>query len=280
MYQLVYNGVHVGGEDNAKLRLVSLDGVHDTPDVRTFDVDRARTNGQFAGVDLLGGRPITATVQIVADLDDPVWDDITYGFVAAFGGESALQVQVPGFAGGRAVRADCRVRRSSIPVDVDRYQFGVPQMVVEWWATDPRWFDDEVSQITVPVFGTQNNGVEFDVEFDLVFGGVVPRGAAVANNLGNFPAPWSIAFDGPVTNPRIENTATGQRLQLIGTVPGGSTLTVSSLNRVVQLDGVSRYQFLAVASQWFDLPPGLTPLRITAESGTGSATLTFRSAWI
>ena len=278
MYEFLFNGLHVGADD--KLRLVSLDGVHDTPSVRSFDVDRARSHGQWAGVDLLGGRAVTATVQIVADHSDPVWEQISDAFVAAAAQESALHVMLPGFAGGRIVQADCRVRRSAIPVDVERYRVGAPQLVVEWWATDPRWYDATVSEITVPVFGTQDNGVEFDVEFDLEFGGVVPRGAAVATNAGNFPAPWTITFTGPVTNPRIENTATGQRLEFTGTVPGGSTLTIGSLNRVVQLDGSSRYQWLATSSQWFDLPPGVTPLRISAESGTGSATLTFRSAWI
>jgi hypothetical protein len=168
----------------------------------------------------------------------------------------------------------------SIPVDVERYQFGVPQAVVEWWATDPRFYDSELTELSVPVFGTQDNGAEFDIEFDLEFGGVVPRGVVTADNVGTFGAPWSVTFTGPVTNPRIENQLTGDTLEFTGTVPGGSSLTVGSLNRTVQLDGVSRYQWLDVRSQWFDLEPGSTQVRITAESGTGQATLTFRSTWI
>ena len=277
MYQLSYRGLSVGVDD--RLRLVSLEGVQDTPDVRSSDADRARAHGQWAGVDLLGGRSVTATVQVVAGLDDPVWGDVKAAFVPA-GLETPLLLRLPGFADGRVVQADARVRRVSIPVDVERYQFGVPQAVVEWWATDPRFYDNELVEQSVSVFGTQDNGAEFDIEFNLGFGGVVPRGVVSAVNAGNFGAPWSVEFVGPVTNPRIENQRTGQRLEFTGVVPGGSSLVVGSLNRQVQLDGASRYQWLNVRSQWFDLEPGLTGLRMTAESGTGSATLTFRSTWI
>jgi len=278
MYQITYRGLTIGNDD--RLRLVELAGVHDTPDVRTSDVDRARAHGQWAGIDLLTGRAITATMQVVADFDDQVWADMTTALTAATGAESALTVSLPGLAQGRTVQADARVRRLSIPVDTERYQFGAPQASVEWWATDPRWYDTTEDSITVPVYGTQDNGMTFDVTFDLEFGGVTPRGAAVAHNDGNFPAPWQVIFDGPVTNPRIQNTATGQQLEFTGTVPGGSQLVVDSLNRVVQLDGASRYQWLGTQSQWFDLAPGTTPLRIVAESGTGAATLTYRSTWI
>jgi hypothetical protein len=278
MYALAYRGLQVGGEIDA-LRLVSLEGVQSTPDVRSNDVDRARTHGQWAGVDLLGGRAVTATVQVVAALDDPVWAQLKTALTPT-GVESPLLLQLPGFADGRIVQADVRVRRVSIPVDVERYQFGVPQAVVEWWATDPRFYDSELTELSVPVFGTQDNGAEFDIEFDLEFGGVVPRGVVTADNVGTFGAPWSVTFTGPVTNPRIENQLTGDTLEFTGTVPGGSSLTVGSLNRTVQLDGVSRYQWLDVRSQWFDLEPGSTQVRITAESGTGQATLTFRSTWI
>lgn len=277
MFTMEFNGLTIGADD--RLRLVGVEGVHDTPDMRTSDVDRARAHGQWAGIDLLTGRAIVATAQVNAAFDDPIWGQMTQA-LRATGPESPLTVTLPGLAGGRSVQADARVRRVSIPVDTERYQFGVPQLVVEWWATDPRWYDTAEQSATVPVFGSANSGVEFDIEFDIEFGGVTPRGAVVAHNDGNFAAPWTVTFDGPVTNPRITNGATGQSLTFTGTVPGGSQLVVDSLNRVVQLNGTSRYQWLSTQSQWFDLAPGATPLRLTALTGTGNATLTYRSAWI
>lgn len=269
-------GLNLGG--TSPYQLVEVAGIHDSPDVRTSDADRARASGQWAGTDLLSGRAITATVEVVAS-DEPTVGAFTNAMTVANGPERPLSLQFPGVAGGAIVTVGARVRRFSLPLNRP-YLFGHGTAVVEWWATDPRMYDYTVSEVTVPVFGTQDNGAEFDAVFDLEFGGVVPRGAATAENYGNFPAPWTITFTGPVTNPRIENTSTGQRLEFTGSVPGGSTLTVGSLNRNVQLDGASRYQFLGVRSQWFDIPPGSTPLRITAESGTGSATLTYRSTWI
>jgi hypothetical protein len=275
-WQMQWAGLTIGGD--SPYQLVEVSGVQDSPDVRTSDADRARASGEWAGNDLVSGRTITATVEVVAS-DEPTIAAFKSAMTVATGPERPLTLQFPGVAGGDQVTVGARVRRLSLPVN-RRYQFGHATATVQWRATDPRIYSIDVQEQTVAVFGGQDNGVEFDMVFDAEFGGVVPRGAVPANNDGNFPAPWSVTFDGPVTNPRIENQQTGQRLEFIGTVPGGSRLVVGSMNRTVQLDGASRYQWLKTRSQWFDLEPGVTTLRLAAESGTGSATLTYRSAWI
>lgn len=277
-YQFTFKGLTVGSDP--RLRLVGLEGVHDTPDVRSSDSDRARAHGQWAGVDLLGGRAITATVQVAADHTDPVWAQLQSVFVAAVGDESPLLVVLPGFAGGATVQADCRVRRCSIPVDVDRYQFGVPQLVVEWWATDPRWYAETATVVSTDVGGGSDAGMVFDAAFDLGFGGATPSGVVNVTNAGTFPAPWTLEVAGAVSNLRIENVTTGQTLRFTGTPASGETLVVDSVSRQVTINGVSRYSWLDPGSQWFDLQPGATQLRVASSSGAGVGTLTFRSAWI
>jgi hypothetical protein len=280
---LTYNGLTIGvGSD---FRVVELEGLWETPDVRTSDVDRARAHGQWAGVDLLGGRAITATVQANADLGDPAWGTLQQA-LRATGPELPLSVELSGYANGRALVANARVRRLAVPVDVERYQFGVPRVVVEWWATDPRLYDAQLTTASAQVSAPTGTGLVFDATFDLYFYDpndgppVVPSGVVSVSNDGNFSAPWVAEIAGPVTDPRIENVTTGQTLRFRGTVNGGQVLRVDSQARSVTLDGGSRYSWLLPRSRWFDVVPGVNQVRFAAVGGTGAGTLTFRSAWI
>jgi hypothetical protein len=280
---LQYDGFNI---TSGYLSVVELDGVWSTPDVRTSDADRARQHGQWAGVDLLGGRAITATLQATLDPAEINNLDDVQALLRPTGPERVLAITLPGFCGGNQVRALARVRRLAVPVDVERYQFGVPQIVVEFWATDPRFYDVNESTATATVQSPEGFGMTFDATFDLGFGGPLPAGVMTATNYGNFPAPWVIEIEGPVTNPRIENVTTGATLRFDGSVGGGEVLRIDSLARTVTLGGASRYSWLLPSSQWFDLEPGtvsgpgVTEVRLAAQSGSGNATLTYRSAWI
>ena len=274
---LTYNGLPIGL--GAGLEVVELEGVYETPDVRTSDVDRSRAHGQWPGVDLLGGRAITATLQANVPLDNPQWAGLQAA-LRATGDELPLVLQLSGFAGGTTVRANCRVRRLAVPVDVDRYQFGVPQVVVEWWATDPRFYADTETSASASVQSPEGVGLTFDATFDLTFGGPLPSGVMNVNNDGNFPAPWVMDLEGPLTDPRIEHVTSGATLDLSGVVQAGQVLRVDSLARTITVDGASRYSWVQPRSQWFDLSPGANQVRVAAQAGSGSGTLTFRSAWI
>ena len=275
--QLAYFGIPL--TLSAGLSVVELEGVWETPDVRTSDVDRSRAHGLWPGIDLLGGRAITATLQANYPLDDPAWETLQTVFRAT-GDEQPLTLQLSGFAGGRVVRCNARVRRVAVPVDVDRYQFGVPQLVVEWFATDPRFYADSETSASAEISSPTGAGLTFDVTFDLGFGGAIPAGVVNVDNDGNFSAPWVAEITGPVTNPRVESVTGGRTLRLAGSVQAGETLRIDSATKTVTLDGASRYSWLVPGSQWFDLDPGSNQVRFAASSGTGVGTLTFRSAWI
>ena len=270
---LIWDGTTITGN------IVELEGVYETPDVRTSDVDRSRAHGQWPGVDLLGGRAITATIQANSPLDSQDWPDGQRALTPA-SDERVLQVQLSGFAGGETVRCLARVRRLAVPVDVDRYQFGVPQVVVEWWATDPRFYADTETSASAEISSPTGAGLTFDVTFDLGFGGAIPAGVVNVDNDGNFAAPWVAEITGPVVNPRVESVTGGRTLRLAGSVQAGETLRIDSATKTVTLDGASRYSWLVPGSQWFDLNPGSNQVRFAASSGTGVGTLTFRSAWV
>ena len=115
----------------------------------------------------------------------------------------------------------------------------------------------------------------------LAFSGTASGGQVVATNDGEFGAPWTAVISGPVTTPRIENVTTGATLTFNGTLGTGETLTISSLDRTVLLNGTaSRYSWLTAGSSWFDLPAGSSTVRFAGVSGSGSMDLSFRSVWI
>ena len=277
--QITYKGVTFGVV-GAGAEVVEIEGVWDTPDLRTSDMDRSRAHGQWAGVDLLGGRAVTATVQVVVPHPNEATWSALQSALRVTGAESPLTIELSGFAGGNPVQANARVRRANIPVDADRYQFGAPQATVEWWATDPRFYATTETTETVTVSSPSGLGLTFDATFDLTFGGPIPTGVLNVTNDGNFEAPWVVEFAGPIADPRIESVTEGKTLYLGGVVNEGQTLRIDSLNRSITIDGASRYSWLLPGSQWFDIAPGANQLRLAANAGSGSATLTFRSAWI
>lgn len=276
-YEITWNGITLGGTSTVyKLRNVT--GLHDSPGLRTSDADRARNHGQFAGIDYLTGRSIQASVYLLSS-DPADWAAFTQAMTVGSDAEAPLTISFPNLASGRTLLLSAKCRKVSMPVEIDN-QFGIGKAEIEWWATDPRMYDSTLVSVTGTTSTPSGLGLQFNATFNLSFGGGAATGSVVANNSGNFPAPWTITFSGPLTTPKIENSTTGDTLTFEGTVPAGSQLVVSSFDRTVLLNGSSRYSWLASGSKWFQLPPGAQQLRLTASGGSGSATLSYRSTWI
>ena len=279
-YLLEWAGLTLGGD--GPYQLVELSGVHDAPAVRTSDSDRARGTGQWAGTDYLTGRSILATFEVVgkaAPSAEAALAAFSAATVVGQGPEAPLVLEVPGLAGGRRVTVGARVRRVSLPVNRP-YMFEHGVAAVEWWATDPRFYDEASGAATTGIGTLSGVGLTFDATPDLYFGGPVPSGVVNVTNDGEVPAPWRVTFTGPVTDPRVENVTAGTELRLLGTVPAGAELTLDSATRSITLGGVSRYGWLKLGSAWSDLTPGPNTVRLSAAAGTGTATFTYRSTWL
>lgn len=279
-WTFIYNGLTVGGSGNP-YNLIKINGFHDAPDVRTADTERARAHGMFAGTDYLGGRSITAEIEVVAPHPDEAdWSAFSRAFVPGDTAESTLKAQIPGVAGGIEVQVGARVRRLALPIDRD-YLFGHGSAMVEFFCTDPRIYSVAQTLVSIDQAAISGSGLTFPATFPLSFGGAVSGGLGVATNAGEFSAPWVGTITGPVDNPRIENVATGQVLSFTGSLSAGQTLVISSLDRSVLLSGTaSRYSWLNFGSSWFDLAPGTNTIRFAGTAGTGNLQLTFRSVWI
>jgi hypothetical protein len=279
-WQIIYNSLTVGA--GTPYVLVKVTGLHDTPNVRTSDQDRPRQHGQYPGADYHGGRSIQATVTIVANPNTAAtsWDAFSLAMVTGKKTESPLLVQIPGLASGRTLQIGARVRQLALPIDFD-YRDGAGRAVVQWWATDPLFYDATPTTLSTSMASLSGGGRTYPHIYPRVYGGAVSGGTILASNAGEVDAPWQATITGPIDNPSIYNVSTGQTLGFTGSLLTGETLVLDSLEKSVLFAGtVSRYTWLTFVSQWFDLAPGVNQLQFTGTAGTGTLTTTFRSAWI
>lgn len=279
-WTFTYNGLTVGG-DGSPYQLMQVTGLHDSPEVRTSDATRARAHGLFAGTDLLGGRSLTAEIEVVAQHpNETYWSDFSRALVPGQTAELPLAFQVPGVAGGISVVLNARVRRLALPID-RAYFNGHGSAAVEFWATDPRIYSQASTTYSVNQAAVSGAGLSFPITFPLTFGGAVSGGQFVANNAGEFAAPWTATISGPITNPVLENVTAGVSIAFVGSLGTGETLVISSADRSVLLNGTaSRYSWLVVGSSWWELAPGDNTVRLAGTSGSGSVSFSYRSAWV
>lgn len=278
-WTMTFNGLTVG--DGTPFELARIEGLADQPDLRTSDRTRLRRHGMLPGDDFLGGRSILLQLEVFGATDADFATNLEELKLALAPGEveQALRFAIPGVAVGGQRRVDARPRRLALPIE-DRFFYRQPIVTVELFATDPRIYDDAEQTIatTLPSAG---GGLTFPATFPLLFGAVAVGGSIFANNVGNFPAPWTARIDGPCSNPSIENVATGEKLGFTIDLLTGESLFVDTDARTVLLGGTANRFNALTTPEWFDLDPGTTELRFRAVTGTtAQLTATWRSAWL
>lgn len=274
-WQWTYNGLLFG--NGTTIGVVKADGL-DFPNVRTGDQPRPLVHGLWPGRDLAGDRVVTLELELTAN------DDTTFSTqIAALRAATTLQpsaelplvMQLPGDV---AKRLYCRPRRRAIPVD-NRYMYRLAGITVQFVASDPRLYADAQGSGSAGV-ATAGTGLTFNATPNFSFGGAAAGGSITAVNSGDTPTPWTATVTGPITDPALILTATGQRVAMQGTVNSGETLVLDSQARTILLNGTaSRYSWLQAGSQWFDLAPGSNQVQFGATSGSGTLSLAWRSAW-
>ena len=245
---------------------------------RTARDDRPGRDGQLRGpsyrterVITLGGlanAPDAATLDAAGEVFAAVCDDAT-----------ALHTLVGTDASGIDKQAMVELNAES----KFEHQTGtVAAWQIQFAAPDPLRYATVASTASCGL-ATTTGGLTFPLAFPLDFGVGAGGGTLLLTNAGN-TATWPTwTITGPVTNPVILNTATGQRLALSGlTIDAGQTLTLDTDARTVMLQGVaSRRGKLTADSAWFGLRPGATPIAFQASTYDVNANLSaaWRSAW-
>lgn len=269
------------GEDT-DWELMSLSGLGVT-DVRTSDVARPLSHGEFAGLDLLDGKTLTGQLEFSSD--DPAAlataaEALTAAFKPAEAGvaEDAvpLALRLPGEGAARLWFG--RPRR--VEIDYSRAPWGVLSATWQYRANDPRRYgvSEKTVNLSPPV---SSGGRTYDRTYPLAFGSG-SSGTETATNSGNVGAHPVWTLSGPLTNPRLENVTTGRTLTTALDLLNGETLVVDFKERTILLGGTaSRYSTLTSGAEaWWTLEPGANELRLGADAGAGTASVAFRDAWL
>lgn len=88
-------------------------------------------------------------------------------------------------------------------------------------------------------------------------------------------------FNGPLTNPIITNTTTGETFKLDETILSSHSVVVDMQNKTIIRDGtINDMAAFDVANTWLSLVPGNNSISLTDSSGAGNVSGTYRDAWI
>ncbi len=257
--------------------ITEVDGLGDLPDMESGDSPKTGVDGEWSGQDFARGRTVTLTMDTVASSDADITTNLSALnalFTKSKADQKVLQYR-PG--GDVAKRVYARTRKRSQPLDYTRITRLV-QTVVQLRAADPRIYADDGSTGATLV-GSSGTGTSWPVSWPLSWGGASSSGAIDAQNDGDADAPWTATLAGPLTNPYL--VCGDSRLSFTGDLAEGDFLTLDQDNKSVFLNGTSsRYEWLDVGAEWFELAPGTSHVDFGADSGDGTLTLYWRSTWL
>ena len=266
---------------SAPWRLEAVQGL-DSANVRASTEELPEEDGAEFNPGFLGSRPIVLEGATKADLSfaDRNAAMVTLSRASmALRGDALLRFQPDGMPA-----LELRVRREQ-PL---RYAGRGPRktFLLPLVAADPRIYSQAVNTQT----GTAivQLGAAFDWVFDVNFGGGTGAIRELAvSNAGNFPTPPVVRIEGPISNPVIANSQTGEQLSLTAngglSLAAGQWVDVDMLARTVtRNDGTNEYDKVAFpGSTWWYLNAGSTIITLNGAGSTGSTklTATWRDAW-
>lgn len=282
-YQFSYQGYTFG--PGTPLELTKIEGV-DMPVVRNGDAGRPRETGRFVGLDVLDGRDIAITGELLTT-DPTAW--LTLASATAAGGtaEYPLYFNTPSW--GTLVTM-VRPRKRPMPIDIKAALGNLVDVVLGFSGSDPRWYSTPTNSASVTSPGT-TTGFTFNATFPLSFGGGSSVGTLAVVNAGNIDIPPILTVTGPCTTPSITNASLpGAPNLLFGvTLNAGDQLVINTDMHTATLFtagstlGSSRVYTLGQGSQWwtlwpaggsFSVPGGSNTIQFLSSDPTPSGTLT------
>lgn len=220
-WQFEFGGVVLGR--GTRIPVGDIEGLG-SPATRPQDVDNPVGDGTHPGQDFYGPRTIRIEAGIKTPGDPVAAADLLARLELAFddptarthpAGRAVLRGRWPGH---RTRRLYGRLRRMEATSTANAINGWIP-LDIEFAGLDPRWYDDELSHLTLGLDQAAKH--KHDRTVDQALG--EPAGCDRAHpddrpgwitNHGNVASWPSIRVHGPVTNPRIWNTVTGRVLEL------------------------------------------------------------------
>lgn len=255
-------------------------GVMDTAGMRVNDLARPNRDGLIPGADYYGGRDLSFEV-MVAGGSHAATEAAIADLAAAFA-RSAVPVPIDVRVAGNPGEYRLFGKPRGVVVAFSRQDFtgaAVARCQCHFTATDPVRYSLSESSLVLSLAAT-GTGLEYPVEYPVVYGGTGGAGQGDAVNGGSADVDWFATFTGPLTNPRIEHVNSGRFMRVVASVAASQTVVLDSTHGAVLLNGSTpRPSWVGAGSSWFRLEAGSNLLRFTADSGSGDCTVVWRSGW-
>jgi phage-related protein len=263
--QYEFNGVLFGTLSDPQIVVDKCEGLDSMPDLRTDDIERNDTHGDYSGVDLLASRVIDMDVNIATSTHVASLNALRLlGAAMRPRRDTVLQQLVFQRPGEPKRFVYAKPRRKEFPSNYDLAQ-GLGKGALQWYAPDPRIyrFTETVTDITIPAGATSATGT--------------------VTNGGDFETWPVVEILGQGTNPRVTHNGQARANRFDLTMANANDLlTLDSARRTAVFNGGDGYQYRRGDNQWFDLLPGANSITVTRTGTTGTLRFRFRhrDAWI
>ena len=259
--------------------LTNLEGWFGGVDVRGAPVDRPMVDGSFDGPAPMGSRTVTVEGTVTAPDRAALHGALDKAAAVLIGRArrtGLLVVAEDASVGGLGRQALVRLGGATM---IKRTAPTTADFSFSLFAADPLRYDVNRSSVTLARF-VAGGGRRYPFRPPRNYGAAGSSGTGWVNNAGTADTWPTVTFTGPTVNPSL-TADDGRALAVNLALGAGEQLVLDAAARTVMQGGSSRRQYLRSSSRWFELPAGRSvAVRFNADAGTGSATVSYRSAWV
>ena len=280
VYSFAFNNQVFGGA-GSPYQILSVDGLESLPGIRNQDDNRGYHDGMFTGRDFLSGRTISIIFNTFGDSNGSAqtnYNTIQSILLPQTQGTTPLYFKFPNIPTSEQF-VDARVRSLRTSVDPN-YTYGYITSQVEFFCPDPNYYNSNLQTANMLISAAL--GRTYNREFNYTYGGGSSSVTTTISNIGWATTYPTITIQGPITNPIIGNTTSGNTLNFTGTYSALDILEIDLCNQLITLNG-NPARNLLISGTWFDAPPGNSNFFFTGTStlaGTTQATVSWYSAYI
>jgi phage-related protein len=174
---------------------------------------------------------------------------------------------------------DARVRALRTSIDPN-YTYGYITSQVDFFCPDPNYYDSNLQTANMLISAAL--GRTYNKTFNYTYGGGSATVTTTISNIGWATTYPTITINGPITNPVIGNSTSGNTLYFSGTYSALDVLEIDLYNQLITLNG-NPARNLLISGTWFAAPPGNSNFFFTGTgtlAGTTQATVSWYSAYI